>query len=148
MIAQEEIKKPLLSRKQIRFWFERMRKLDLTKLEHRKRLIDTFVNAVVLYDDRIKFIFNYKDDAKTVTFQELEESSDLFASARPKACEINDFTGFFHAISLFTVVQILKVLILRRRIDMLIECDSFFDFLVYISPIQTQLQIMQSLIKS
>lgn len=83
MIAQEEIKKPLLSRKQIRFWFDCMRKLDLTKLEHRKRLIDTFVNVVVLYDDRIKFIFNYKGGAKTVTFKELEESSDLFASARP-----------------------------------------------------------------
>ncbi len=83
MIAQEEIKKPLLSRKQVKFWFRRLRKLHTTKLEHKKRFIDTFVSAIIVYDDGIKFVFKYKDGAKTVTFKELEESSDLFASARP-----------------------------------------------------------------
>ncbi len=84
MIAKEEIKKPLLSRKQVKFWFHRLRKLDTTKLEHKKRLINTFVNAVIVDDDGLRFVFNYKDGTKTVTFKELEESSDLFASARPK----------------------------------------------------------------
>ena len=83
MIAQEEIKKPLLSRKQVKFWFHRLRKLDTTKLEHKKRLINTFVNAVIVDDDGLRFVFNYKEGTKTVTFKELEESSDLFASARP-----------------------------------------------------------------
>lgn len=81
MIAQEEIKKPLLSRKRVKFWFQRISKLDTTKLEYEKRLINTFVNAVIVYDDGLKFVLNYKDGAKTVTFKELEESSDLFAFA-------------------------------------------------------------------
>lgn len=94
MIAQEELKKPLLSRKQVKFWLQRLRKLDTTKLEHKKRLINTFVNAIIVYDDGLKFVFNYKDGARTVTFKELEESSDLFASARPKSSETACFRGF------------------------------------------------------
>ena len=40
-------------------------------------LIDCFVNAVYLYDDRVVLTFNYKDGGKTVTLQEIE-GSDLF----------------------------------------------------------------------
>ena len=57
------------------------------KLEHRRRLIDSFVNAIFLYDDRITFAFNYKDGSKTITFAELEKSglgSDISALAAPK----------------------------------------------------------------
>jgi len=35
--------------------------IDITQLEQRQRLIDTFVNAVYLYDDKIVLTFNYKD---------------------------------------------------------------------------------------
>ena len=32
--------------------------------------IDIFVNAIYLYDDKIVFTFNYKDDAKTVSLKD------------------------------------------------------------------------------
>mgnify|MGYP003416435097 CR=1 FL=1 len=54
--------------------------------EHRRRLIDSFVNAIFLYDDRITFTFNYKDGSKTITFAELEKAglgSDISALAAP-----------------------------------------------------------------
>lgn len=85
-IVKEEMAKPMLSREQIVFWFHRFRKLDAKKLEHRRRLIDSFVNAIFLYDDRITFTFNYKDGSKTITFAELEKSglgSDISALAAP-----------------------------------------------------------------
>ena len=47
-------------------------------------MVDSFVNSVVLYDDRIEFFFNYKDGAKTLTMEELSKSSDLLNSAPPK----------------------------------------------------------------
>lgn len=87
-IVKEEMAKPMLSREQIVFWFHRFRKLDTKKLEHRRRLIDSFVNAIFLYDDRITFTFNYKDGSKTITFAELEKSglgSDISALAAPKS---------------------------------------------------------------
>ena len=87
-IAQEQMFKPLLEPKKIKFFLHQFRKLDTTKLEHRRSLIDNFVNAVFLHDDRIDFVFNYQKGTKTVTFKELEEasegSSDLIVSARPK----------------------------------------------------------------
>ena len=74
-IIQEEIIKPPIDRQHIIMWLTRFRKLDTSKLEHRKRLIDSFVNAIYLYDDRICFIFNYKDGSRTITFEEIENSN-------------------------------------------------------------------------
>lgn len=86
-IAQEELAQPTLTRDQIVFWLHRFRKLDTSKLEHRRRLINSFVNAVILYDDHLVFVGNYKDGSKTVTFAELEAAglgSDLTMRAVPK----------------------------------------------------------------
>ena len=86
-IANEQLIKPLLEPQKLKFYFINLRKLDTTKLEDRRSLINNFVNAVVLHDDRIDFVFNYQDGTKTVTFEELKEesadSSDLLVSARP-----------------------------------------------------------------
>ena len=86
-IANEQLIKPLLEPKKLKFYFINLRKLDTTKLEDRRSLINNFVNAVVLHDDRIDFVFNYQDGTKTGTFEELKEesadSSDLLVSARP-----------------------------------------------------------------
>ena len=87
-IAREELlQPPEFTRDQFLFWFERMRRHDTTKLVHRRRLIDSFVNAIYLYDDRITLVFNFKDGTKTITFAELEESglgSDINALAGGK----------------------------------------------------------------
>ena len=68
--------KPMLTREQIAFFIYRFRKFDVTKREQRQRLIDSFVNAVYLYEDKIIITFNYKDGSKTITLAEVE-GSDL-----------------------------------------------------------------------
>jgi len=86
-IAQEEIIKPPIDKDKILFWLYRFRKLDTTKIEHRKRLVESFVNAIYLFDDKIVFTFNYKDGSKTITMEEIENSalsSDLTALGAPK----------------------------------------------------------------
>ena len=82
-LLQEEMKKPILTREQITFWLYRFRKLDVTKQDQRQRLIDSFVNAIYLYDDKIVLIFNYKDGSKAVTFDEIN-GSDLGTGAAPR----------------------------------------------------------------
>lgn len=74
-IIKEEMAKPAITKDQIVFWLHRFRKLDTKKREHRRRLIDSFVNAVYLYDDRMIITFNYKDGSKTITLAELEKSA-------------------------------------------------------------------------
>ena len=82
-IAIEELQKPMLTKDQILFWLYKFRKLDVTKLESRRRLVDSFVNSIVVYDDYILINFNYKDGAKTVSFKDIE-SSDLSSLAGPQ----------------------------------------------------------------
>jgi hypothetical protein len=86
-IAKEEMAQPTLTRDQILFWLYRFRELNPQKLEHRRRLINSFVNAVYLYDDYFVFVGNYKDGTKTISFAELEAAgigSDLNALSVPK----------------------------------------------------------------
>ena len=55
-IMQEEMVKPPIDKDKIVFWLTRLRKLDTTNLEHRKRLVDSFINAIYLFDDSIKAV--------------------------------------------------------------------------------------------
>ena len=79
-IAKENITRPTLDRDQIKFWFHRFRKVDASKPENRRRLVDSFVNSIILYDDRIEFYFNFKKGAKTLSLTDLEKGSDTLDS--------------------------------------------------------------------
>ena len=77
---QEKIKKPFLTKEQIRFGIEKFGKLDISTKEGKQRLIDGFINAIYVYDDKITFTFNYKDGTRTVMLSELSDgknNSDL-----------------------------------------------------------------------
>ena len=55
-------------------------------MEHRRRLVNSFLNSVYLFDDKIIIDCNYKDGTETITFEEIENSvlgSDLTALAVP-----------------------------------------------------------------
>jgi len=39
-------------------------------------LIDTFINAIFLYDDKMLITFNYKDGTKTITFGVAKEAAE------------------------------------------------------------------------
>ena len=83
-IACEKLAKPKVGTEFIIFWLHHFRK------SHRKMLIDTFVNAIFLYDDKMVITFNYKDGIDTVTFDDLKAAlakentgSDLDCSTAP-----------------------------------------------------------------
>ena len=93
-IIQEEIKKTLLSREDVTFWICRFRKLDVSKLEERRRLIDSFVNSVTIFDDYILITFNYKDGETRLDFKDIE-SSDLQSVGGPIEASNLDASIFF-----------------------------------------------------
>ena len=75
-LANEQLSKPpKVNSEFMTFWLHRFRKLDVTKQSHRKMLIDTFINAIYLYDDKILITFNYKDGTKKITFSDIQEAS-------------------------------------------------------------------------
>ena len=74
-ILEEEPKKPVLTREWMRFWFEKFRKGDMRDMEHQRQIIDTFVNSVYVFDDRVVLNFNFTDDSKTISREEVLGSS-------------------------------------------------------------------------
>lgn len=62
------------------FWLHRFRKLDVRQKSHRKMLIDTFIKAIYLYDDKMLLTFNFKDGTKTITFRDVKEATTSAAS--------------------------------------------------------------------
>ena len=76
------MKKPQFTREQIQFYILQFRKVDTNPLEGRRRLIDGFVNSVVVYDDYILVTFNYKEGAERITFEQIERS-DLSSLGGP-----------------------------------------------------------------
>ena len=68
----------------VRFWLLHFRKLDLSQKEQRQALIDTFINAIYLYDDKVLITFNYKEGTETVSFSEATE-----AAAKEKSLDMD-----------------------------------------------------------
>ena len=75
-LLQEQIKKPFLTKEQILFGIEKHKKLDLSTQEGRQRLIDSFIVALYLYDDKIGYVCSFKDGTQTVPLSEFEEEAD------------------------------------------------------------------------
>ena len=98
-IADEKLKKPSFNEDFIRFWLMKFRKFDISQKKQRKALIEIFVNAIFLYDDRMLITFNYKDGTQTVRFEDTltaesaeEKSSDLSGLAGPRGIRTLDLS--------------------------------------------------------
>ena len=91
-ILEEELKKPVLTREWIRFWLEKFRKGDVGSTEHQRQIIDTFVNSVYVFDDRVVLNFNFTDDSKTISREEVLGSSAVEnAPPYPQTIRSGDF---------------------------------------------------------
>ena len=100
-IAEEKLAKPKVTEEFIRFWLLRFRKLDMSLKDQRQALVDTFINSIYLYDDKVLITFNYKEGTQTVTFGEATEvasegnGSDLDCFTAPEnAVKSKDFMAF------------------------------------------------------
>lgn len=83
-IAREEMKKPLLNESRIRYWLTSFKSGNVDDEDYQRRVIDTLVNSVYVYDDedggkRIMLTFNLSgNNTATLT------SSDIGCYAPPK----------------------------------------------------------------
>ena len=74
-IANEKLEKPRISAEFVTFWLHKFRKLDINRQDHRKWLINVFVNAIYLYDDKMIITFNYKDGTKNITLDDVKRAT-------------------------------------------------------------------------
>ncbi|WP_455493337.1 hypothetical protein [Eubacterium sp.] len=82
-------------------WFYKFRKLNPKKLDHRRSLINNFVNSVFLYEDRMVITFNFKDSTETITFADLEKSALGSALKVPSLAKNSNH----HLVSIFFVMR-------------------------------------------
>ena len=106
-IIHEEMRHPMLTREDVTYWICRFRMLDIKQLEERRRLIDSFVNSVTVFDEYITITFNYKEGTATVPFSKLD-SSDLSSVGGPKTRAIS-------VALVFSVIYCKKYLIFWKR---------------------------------
>ena len=75
-IAEEKLEKPKISADFMTFWLHKFRQLDMTQEKHRQMLIDTFVNAIFVYDDKLLLTFNFKDSTRTISLADVQTATD------------------------------------------------------------------------
>lgn len=82
-IAREEIKSAVLSKEQILFWLNKMKDSDILNEENRERIVDTFINSIYVYDDKVVINYNCQEDSDTILPDNLGESSYLRIVGEP-----------------------------------------------------------------
>ena len=73
---------------EVRAWLKKFCTGDLFDPEFRRNIIDTFINAVYLYDDRVIIFYNIKG-GKQVSYIDLE--ANLAPSLEPSSSDLNAF---------------------------------------------------------
>ena len=106
-IQTAELQKPKLTREQMTAWFEQFRHGDPANRDFQKRLIDTFVNAVYVFDDKLVLTYNYQHGTQTISLDEIESAlSSDFDGATPPNKKVQKLWAF----CLFWVCYARKIL--------------------------------------
>ena len=85
-ILQAQMERPKYSKEEIIQWISRYKYGNIDDKDYQKEIIDTFLNSVYVYDDRLVFTYNYKDGTETLTLKDIEAAfgSDLTQVAPPQ----------------------------------------------------------------
>ena len=81
---QTELQQTILTEEKIIFWINRFKDGNIADIAYQRAIIDIFVNAIYLYDDKIVLTYNFKSDSRTISLLEIE-CSDLPQTAPEEA---------------------------------------------------------------
>ena len=85
-ILQVQMERRKFTKEEIVIWISKYKYGNINDSDYRKEIIDTFVNSVYVYEDKIVLTYNYKDGSQTLTLQEIESalSSHLTSLCPPR----------------------------------------------------------------
>lgn len=66
-ITQLALERRKFTKEEIVEWISRYKDGNINDPDYRREIIDTFVNSVYVYDDRLLLTYNYKDGTQTLT---------------------------------------------------------------------------------
>ena len=78
-IMQAELQKPKYTKEQIVSCINRFKYGDEDDIDYQKQIIDTFINAICVFDDKLVFTYNFKDGTEAIPLKAVEDAfgSDL-----------------------------------------------------------------------
>ena len=85
-ILQVQMTKPRYTKEQIVSWINRFKYGSADDPQYQKQIIDTFINSIYVFDDKIVFTYNFQDGTEPITLAEIEAAfgSDLAKVAPPQ----------------------------------------------------------------
>jgi hypothetical protein len=87
-IEKEKIvNKTVISKEQIVFWISQFKDGDASDINFCRRLIDTFINSVYAFEDKVVITYNYSGDKNKVTIENIQEA------LKNAGCSSSDLTG-------------------------------------------------------
>ena len=102
-ISNEEKKQIIVSEPQIRFFLNSLKKGNANDERYRQALVNTFINKIFLYDDKLTFIFNSGDEPITI-------NDTLLSDIEEDSCEDNSLC--FNNIALPKIIAPIRVLLI------------------------------------
>lgn len=102
-IEQASMYSPKLTREHIIFWLNKLKNGDVTDPAFQAKIIENFVNAIYLYDDKLRIVYNYtKNGAETVDLDFVDGVSsgngfgvDAFGSTNTHQAELFVYLDVF-----------------------------------------------------
>lgn len=85
---QAKLHRPTYTKELIILWLNQFKGGDMDDINYRKRIIDVFVNAVYVYEDKLVFTYNFRNGNETVSLKDIElalssQSSDIADAVSP-----------------------------------------------------------------
>ncbi|MEA4919425.1 MAG: Ltp family lipoprotein [Clostridiaceae bacterium] len=81
------LKKPKYTKEQVVAWISQFKYVGVNSKEYQKRMIDIFLNAIYVKDDRLIITFNVQGGTHTITLAEIEVAlgSDMVSGSPPSS---------------------------------------------------------------
>jgi len=113
-ILQAELMQPKYTKDEMVRWISQFKYGDIDNADYQRQIIDIFINSIRVYDDKIIFTYNYKDETETISLAEIEAAlgSDFGENIPPtikkKCFGISFFFSLLTGISVtsFTSLQL------------------------------------------
>ena len=90
-IEKEKAVRPAISREKVLFFLDQFRGGDIHDKKYQERVVDAFVNKVILYEDKIIITYNHSDENTEVDLDVIEEAA--FSAENTALCSTSVSIG-------------------------------------------------------
>ncbi len=100
-ISMEELSRSQINEDMLRLWFNKMKNIDNNSPDYKHIFFHLFVNSVIVRNNGIEIILNYKDGTKIIPLEQMNNffniRSDVSPPARPQrqSCSFEQLCFFY-----------------------------------------------------